>query len=86
MSPGTPVDFSVTWGDKISPYRWSRLWPAISPASDEDYHQTVTVVSERSQWDSPASYAIVGTFRGEAALGAPVVALIQVMASQNDTF
>jgi hypothetical protein len=88
MLPGTPVSFLVTWGANISPYRWSRIWPAILGASDEANHQTVTVVSEGSQWNSaaPASVAILATIRGDGDTRAPVVAEIQVMSSQEDTF
>jgi hypothetical protein len=86
MLPGTSVPFTVTWGNHISPFRWSRIWPTISGAADEASHQTVTVVSEGSQWDTPASYAIAATIRGAGDLGAPVVARIQVMSSQEDTF
>jgi hypothetical protein len=88
MSPGTPVSFTVSWGQNISSSRWSRIWPAILPASDEANHQTVTVVSEGSQWDTDAFFnAIAATIRGDSDLGAPVVAAeIQVMVSQEDTF
>jgi hypothetical protein len=86
MLPGTPVPFTVTWGKKISPFRWSRIWPAISGAADEANHQTVTVVSEGSRWDTPASHAIAATIRGDGDTRAPVVARIQVLSSQEDTF
>jgi hypothetical protein len=86
MSPGQPVSFTVTGGNYISQYRWSRIWPAVTGAADEATHQTVTVVSEGSHWDSPASFAIAATIRGDGDLGAPVVARIQVMCSQEDTF
>jgi hypothetical protein len=86
LSPGQPVSFAVSWGDNIGYYRWSRIWPAVQSAADEDTHQTVTVVSEGSHWETPASSAIVSTIRGDGVSGAPVVALIQVMCSQEDTF
>lgn len=86
MTPGSPISFTVSWGNNISPFRWSRIWPAIQGASDEANHQTVTFVSEGSQWDMPGSNSIAVTIRGDGDLGAPVSALIQVMASQGDTF
>jgi hypothetical protein len=86
MSPGQSVPFTLTWGNNISPYRWSRIWPAVTSAADEATHQTVTVISEGSRWDTPATYAIAATIRGDGDMGTPVVALIQVMFSQEDTF
>jgi hypothetical protein len=86
ITPGTSVPFTVTWGNNISPFRWSRIWPAVTGAADQATHQTVTIVSEGSQWDTPASIAIAATIRGDGDQGAPVVARIQVMSSQEDTF
>jgi hypothetical protein len=86
MSPGFPVSFTVTWGNNISSFRWSRIWPAIQAASDEANHQTVTIVSEGSRWDTPSSIAISATLRGDSDTSAPVVAKIEVMAAQADTF
>jgi hypothetical protein len=86
MTPGIPISFTLTWGSNISSFRWSRIWPAVQGAADQATHQTVTLVSEGSQWDTPASVAIAATIIGEGDLGAPVVANIEVMAAQNDTF
>jgi hypothetical protein len=86
MTPGSNISFTVTWGSNISSFRWSRIWPAIQSAADSATHQTVTLVSEGSQWDTPSSIAIAATLRGDGDLGAPVVANIEVMACQEDTF
>ncbi len=88
MTPGFPISFTVTWADNISPFRWSRVWPAIQGASDEATFQSVTLLSEGSQWnlEAPASVALAVTMQGDGDLGAPVTARIQVMASQADTF
>ena len=78
----------VTWGSFISPLRWSRLWAAVESPGDADSHQAVTILSEGSQWDlsNPATTALVATLQGTGSSGAPVIARLQVMASQNDTF
>ncbi|MEO8921514.1 MAG: hypothetical protein ABI330_01555 [Caldimonas sp.] len=88
MTPGVPISFSVTWGSNISPFRWSRVWAAIESAGDGDTAQSVTIESEGSTWNlsSPASTANQVTLRGEGQSGAPVVARIQVLSSQVDTF
>lgn len=88
MASGVPISFSVTWGSNISPFRWSRVWAAIEPASDADRAQSVTIQSEGSAWSSsrPASTANLVTLRGQGQSGAPVVARIQVLSSQVDTF
>ena len=86
IAAGSTISFTVTWGDNISSFRWSRIWPAIQSAADTANHQSVTVVSEGSQWDTPSSVAIAVTLRGDSDLGAPVVANIEVMSSQDDTF
>jgi hypothetical protein len=86
MTPGIPISFNVTWGNNISTFRWSRIWPGIESAADQANHQTVTFLSEGSQWDTPSSIAIAATLRGDGDSGAPVSAMIQVMASQDDTF
>ena len=88
ISPGATISFTVTWGSNISPFRWSRIWPAIVPASDEDTAQTVSIVSEGSAWnaDHPAATANAVTLRGQGQSGAPIVARIEVMSSQVDTF
>ena len=88
MASGVPVSFSVTWGSNISPFRWSRVWAGIESPGDEDVAQSVTIQSEGSAWSlsSPASTANLVTLRGQGQSGAPVVARIQVLASQVDTF
>ncbi len=86
ITPGSPVSFTVSWGDNISPYRWSRVWPAILGASDEANHQSVTISAEGSQWDTPGSNSLAMTIVGNSDLGGTVTAEIQVMASQADTF
>lgn len=88
MTSGVPVSFSVTWGSNISPFRWSRVWAGIESPGDADGAQSVTIQSEGSAWnlERPASTANLVTLRGESLLGAPVVARIQVLASQVDTF
>jgi len=71
----------------LTMFRWSRIWPAIQSAGDSDSHQTVTILSEGSQWDlsDPASTPTVVNLQATGS-GAPVVSNIQVMAAQNDTF
>lgn len=86
INPGSDVSFTVNWGSNISSFRWSRIWPAIQSAADEANHQSVTFVSEGSQWDTPGSVSIAATLRGESDLGAAIVARIEVMACQNDVF
>jgi hypothetical protein len=88
MEPGVPLSFSVTWGSNISPFRWSRVWAAIESPGDADSAQSVTIQSEGSEWSlsSPASTANLVTMRGQGQSGAPVVARIQVLSSQVDTF
>lgn len=86
MAPGSTISFTVTWGGFISSFRWSRIWPAIQSAADEANHQTVTIISEGSRWDTPGSIAIAASLRGDGDSGAPVVANIEVMASRDDTF
>lgn len=88
MASGVPVSFSVTWGSNISAFRWSRVWAGIEPASDMDREQSVTVQSEGSGWSlsSPMSTRNLVTLRGKGESGAPIVARIQVLSSQVDTF
>jgi hypothetical protein len=88
IASGSTISFSVTWGSNISPFRWSRIWPAVESAGDSDILQTVTIVAEGSQWnlETPASTAIVATLRGDGESGAPIAAKIQVLSSQVDTF
>ena len=88
MTSGIPIAVSVTWGSNISPFRWSRVWAGIESASDEDTAQSVTIQSEGSAWSlsRPASTANLVTLRGQGQSGAPVVARIQVLSSQEDTF
>jgi hypothetical protein len=88
MTPDTPISFSVTWGSNISPFRWTRVWAGIESAGDSDSAQSVTLQSEGSAWSlsNPASTANLVTLRGHGQSGAPVVARIQVLASQVDTF
>ena len=88
MARNSTVSFSVTWGSNISSFRFSRIWPAILSAADEDIHQSVTFVSEGSQWDASniASTPIAVTLRANGQSGAPIAARIQVLASQVDTF
>ena len=88
MAPGVPISFSVTWGSNISSFRWSRVWAGVVSAGDGDTAQSVTIQSEGSAWNlsSPASTANLVTLRGQGQSGAPVVARIQVLASQVDTF
>jgi hypothetical protein len=88
MTSGVPISFSVTWGSNISPFRWTRIWAGIQSPGDEDSGQSVVVQSEGSAWSlsNPASTANLVTLRGQGQSGAPVVARIQVLASQVDTF
>ena len=88
MAPGVPISFSVTWGSNISPFRWSRVWAGVESPGDADTAQSVTIQSEGSAWSlaNPASTANLVTLLGEGQSGAPVVARIQVLASQVDTF
>jgi hypothetical protein len=82
------VSFSVTWGSNISRFRWSRVWAGIESPGDEDSAQSVTIQSEGSAWSlsNPASTATLVTLRGTGQSGAPVVARIQLLSSQEDTF
>jgi hypothetical protein len=88
MTSGVPISFSVTWGSNISPFRWSRVWAGIESPGDGDAAQSVTLQSEGSAWSlsNPASTANLVTLLGQGQLGAPVVARIQVLSSQVDTF
>jgi hypothetical protein len=88
MTPGTSISFRVTWGSNISPFRWSRVWAAIESPGDEDSAQTVTLQSEGSAWSlaHPASTANLVTLHAHGESGAPVVARLQVLSSQVDTF
>jgi hypothetical protein len=88
LTPGVPVSFNVTWGSNISPFRWTRVWAGIESPGDDDLAQSVTIESEGSAWSlsSPASTVNLVTLRGQGQSGAPVVARIQVLASQVDTF
>lgn len=87
MASNSTVVVSVTWPGFISSLRWSRIWPAIQSAGDSDFHQTVTISDEGSEWDlsNPASSVLFATLHTTGS-GAPVIANIQVMASQNDAF
>jgi hypothetical protein len=64
------------------------VWAGIESPGDDDWAQSVTIESEGSAWSlsSPASTVNTVTLRGEGHSGAPVVARIQVLASQVDTF
>jgi len=88
IARGSTISFTVTWGSNISPFRFNRIWPAIQTAGDEDTQQSVTIVSEGSQWNlsSPASTPLAASVRANGQSGAPIAARIQVMASQVDTF
>ncbi|HJY77701.1 MAG TPA: hypothetical protein VKE95_13775 [Burkholderiales bacterium] len=88
MAKGSTVSFIVTWGSNISSFRFNRVWPAIVDAADEDIHQSVTFVSEGSQWDASniTSTPMAVTLRANGQSGAPIQARIQVFASQVDTF
>ena len=88
MARGSTISFSVSWGSNISQFRFNRIWAGVVGASDEDTQQSVTIVSEGSQWSSssPASTPLAMTLRGNGQSGAPVQARIQVLASQVDTF
>jgi hypothetical protein len=88
MASGVPISFGVTWGANISPFRWTRVWAGIQSAGDEDTAQSVSIQSEGSAWNlsNPASTTNLVTLRGQGQSGAPVVARIQVLASQADTF
>jgi len=88
LTSGVPVSLSVTWGSNISPFRWSRVWAGIESPGDDDTAQSVTIESEGSAWNlsNPASTATLVTLRGQGQSGAPVVARIQVLSSQVDTF
>lgn len=68
IARGSTISFTVTWGSNISPFRFNRIWPVIQTAGDEDTHQSVTLVSEGSQWDlsKPASVALAASVRGNA--------------------
>jgi hypothetical protein len=88
MSSNSTTTIFVTWGGFISPFRWSRIWPAALGASDEDTHQSVTILNEGSSWDasSPAVTVLFATLQANGQSGAPIASNIQVMASQNDSF
>jgi Holliday junction resolvasome RuvABC endonuclease subunit len=88
MARGSSISFTVTWGSNISQFRFNRIWAGVVGASDEDTQQSVTIVSEGSQWSSssPASTPLAMTLRGNGQSGAPIQARIQVLASQVDTF
>ena len=88
MARGSTISFTVTWGSNISSFRFNRIWPAIQQASDEDTQQSVTIVSEGSQWSlsNLAGVPMAVSLRGNGQSGAPIAARIQVMASQVDTF
>ena len=87
MASNSTVTVFVTWPGFISPFRWSRIWAAIQSPGDSDFHQTVTILSEGSQWDlsDPANTPLFANLQATGS-GAPVVSRIQVMAAQNDTF
>jgi hypothetical protein len=87
MTSNSTITIFVTWPGFISPLRWSRIWPAIQSAGDSDFHQTVTLLSEGSQWDlsNPGNTPLFASLQATGS-GAPVVSRIQVMAAQNDTF
>jgi hypothetical protein len=88
MARGSTISFTVTWGSNISPFRFNRIWAGVVSPGDEDSQQSVTIVSEGSQWNlsSPASTPMAMTLRGNGGSGAPIQARIQVLASQVDTF
>jgi len=88
IASGGTVSFGVTWGSNISPFRWTRVWAGVESPGDEDSAQSVTIVSEGSAWSlsQPGSTVNLVTLRGRGQSGAPVVARIQVLASQVDTF
>jgi len=88
MAKGSTISFTVTWGSNISQFRFNRIWAGVVGASDEDTQQSVTIVSEGSQWNtsSPASTPLAMSLRGNGQSGAPIAARIQVMATQVDTF
>jgi len=88
MARGSTISFTVTWGSNVSQFRFNRIWAGVVGASDEETQQSVTIVSEGSQWSSssPASTPLAMTLRGNGQSGAPVQARIQVLASQVDTF
>ena len=79
----------ITGEERILPgARWFLCTASfiVSPG-DEDSAQGVTIQSEGSAWNllSPASTPMA-TLRGQGQSGAPVVARIQVLSSQEDTF
>jgi hypothetical protein len=88
LSSGVPVTFIVTWGSHISPFRWTRVWAGVVSAGDDDTAQSVTIESEGSAWSlsNAAATANLVTLRGRGQSGAPVLARVQVLASQVDTF
>ena len=88
MARGSTISFTVTWGSNISQFRFNRIWAGVVGASDEDRQQSVTIVSEGSQWNlsNPASTPMAMSLRANGQSGAPIQARIQVMASQVDTF
>src|SRR5262249_1229464 len=77
-----------TWGSNISSFRFNRVWPAIVDAADEDIRQSVTFVSEGSQWDASniTSTPMAVTLRANGQSGAPIQARIQVFAALAGTF
>lgn len=88
MTSGIPISFGVTWGSNISTFRWTRVWAPVQSPGDEDSGQSVTLQSEGTAWtlSNPASITSLVTLRGQGGSGAPVIARIQVLASQTDTF
>ena len=88
MAKGSTISFTVTWGSNISQFRFNRIWAGVVGASDEDTQQSVTIVSEGSQWNTsnPASTPMAMSLRANGQSGDPIQARIQVLASQVDTF
>jgi hypothetical protein len=88
IASGATISFSISWGANISPTRWSRVWPALISPGDADSAQSVTIVSEASTWSlsSPATSVNQTTLRGQGRSGAAVVARLQLLCSQVDTF
>lgn len=88
MTSGVPVSFNVLWGSNISAFRWTRVWAPVESPGDSDSAQSITLQSEGSAWNlsSPATTVNQVTLLGRGRSGAPVVARIQVLASQVDTF
>ena len=88
IKPGVPVSFSITWGANISPTRWSRIWAAIESPGDQDSAQSITIQSEGSAWNlsNPSVTTNQVTLRGTGQSGATVMARVQLLTSQADTF